>query len=459
MPEPADFSAYDAYINAHWDAYVDELRDFCRRPALAGQRVGLAESSALVQRKVEAIGGTAQVVDVPDGSPAVLAELGSGPRTLLLYNHYDVQPPDPLDGWETPPFEPTIRDGKLYARGVADDRGDLQARFQAIAAYQATLGPLPLRLRWFIEGEEEIGSPHLASVTRDHADALRADWCAWEGAGWDETNTPQIVCGMKGLLYVELHAGGPNRDVHSGAGGVVPNPAWRLVEALHTLRTPDGRFTMDGLEAMVVPPSAQALAAARALPYNEAAIRALYGLDHWQRNLTGQDVLIAQLFEPTGNIAGFNSGYSGPGPKTIVPSTAMVKMDFRLVPNQTPDAMAAALRRHLDAHGFPDVEIRVLSGLPPASTPVDHPLVAAAAAVWQQLGVKQPHIAPMTGGSGPFAAIAADLGIPTVMVAGPGYVDSRVHSPNENIRLNDYRASLRYWGRFFHYLATQMDPA
>jgi acetylornithine deacetylase/succinyl-diaminopimelate desuccinylase-like protein len=452
-----DFSAYDAYIDDHFDAYIAELRDFCAQPALAGQRVGLDETTALVRRKLAALGATSRIVDVPDGAPAVLAELGTGARTVLIYNHYDVQPPDPLDLWESPPFEPAIRNGKFYARGVADDRGDLQARLQAIAAYQATVGPLPLRLRWFIEGEEEIGSPHLARVTRDHADELQADWCAWEGAGWDETDTPSIVCGVKGLLYVELHAQGPNHDVHSGSGGVVPNPAWRLVEALHTMRTPDGRFTMDGLDALVVPPSAAAKAAAAALPYDAETVRQLYGLDHWQRNLTGHDVLFAQLFEPTGNICGFNSGYSGPGPKTIVPSTAMVKIDFRLVPNQTPELMADLVRRHLDAHGFADVEMRILSGLPPASTPVDHPLVAAAAAVWEQVLGAAPHIQPTTGGSGPLAAIATDLGIPTIMVAAPSHMDCRIHSPNENMRLTDYRACLRYWGRFFHYLATEME--
>ena len=447
-----DFSAYDAYIEAHFEEFTGELAAFCALPALAGQRVGLAESSTLVRRKLEALGARATVVDVPDGAPAVLAELGQGARTLLLYNHYDVQPADPLDLWQTPPFEPTIRDGKLYARGVADDRGDLQARIQAIAAYEATIGPLPLRLRWFIEGEEEIGSPHLAAVTEQHADALRADWCAWEGAGWDETDTPNIVCGMKGMLYVELHATGADHDVHSGAGGVVPNPAWRLVEALHSMRTPDGRFTLDGLDDLVAPPDPASLAAARALPFDDAAKRRQIGIARWQRDLQGVEVQLVQMFEPTGNIAGFLSGYTGAGPKTIVPSTAMVKMDFRLVPNQTPDNMADLLRRHLDARGFSDVRIEILGRLPPARTPVSHPLIGAAAAVWEQVGVT-PHIQPMTGGSGPMAAISDDLGIPTVMVAGPGYSGSRIHSPNEHLRLADYRACLRYWGRFFHHLA------
>ena len=456
MPDsPADFTAYDQYIGAHFDAFVDELRAFCARPALAGQRVGLAESSAWVRARLEALGARATVVDVPEGSPAVLGELGEGAHTLLIYNHYDVQPADPLDLWETPPFEPAIRDGKFYARGVADDKGDLLARLQAIAAYQATRGPLPLRLRWFVEGEEEIGSPHLAAVPRDHADALRADWCVWEGSGWDETDTPSIVCGMKGMLYVELHATGPDHDVHSGNGGIVPNPAWRLVEALGTLRTPDGRPALDGLADLVAPPDPAARAAAEALPFDEAKLREVFGIEHWQRNLTGRDVLYAYLFEPTANIAGFHSGYGGPGPKTIVPSTALLKMDFRLVPNQTPAAMADLLRRHLDARGFSNIEMRVLGGLAPAMTPVDSPIVQAAAAVWRSLGVAAPNIHPITGGSGPMAAISAELGIPTVCVAAPEYVRSSIHAPNEHIRLDDYRACLRYWGRLFDYLGRQ----
>src|SRR6478672_158463 len=280
-----EFQAYDAYIEDHFDELIDELRAFCAQPALAGQKIGLAESGAMVRDKIEGLGGHVEFVPIEDGSPVILGELGAGARTLLMYNHYDVQPPEPLELWDSPPYAGAIRDGNFYARGVADDKGDLLARVQAIRAYQATVGPLPLRLRWLIEGEEEIGSPHLAPVVRAHADALRADFCAWEGGGRDEQDRPGVVCGMKGMLYVELHATGPSHDVHSGNGGIVPNPAWRLVHALATIRDAQDRLTLDGLDALVVPPSPADRAAAEAMPFDEAETARLFGVDHWQRGL------------------------------------------------------------------------------------------------------------------------------------------------------------------------------
>jgi acetylornithine deacetylase/succinyl-diaminopimelate desuccinylase-like protein len=257
------------------------------------------------------------------------------------------------------------------------------------------------------------------------------------------------------MLYVELHATGPNRDAHSGAGGVLPNPAWRLVTALATLRDEKGNFVMDGLDELVDPPSEQDMRAAEAMPFDEQAARAVFGLDHWQRGLSGRDVLYAEMFDPTANIAGFHSGYGGAGSKTIVPSTAMVKMDFRLVPHQTPEKMMELLRAHFDRRGYDDIEIVKLGQLYCAKTPVDSPLVQTSADTWRDLGEERVVISPMTGGSGPLSLITSFLGIPTVMTGGPSFAESRVHSPNECIRLKDFKLAIRYWGRFFARLANQ----
>ncbi len=453
-----DFQAYDRYIEDHFAAFVQELQAFCAQPAITAQRIGLAESVALVQRHLLDLGAQVEIVPVPDGAPVILAELGTGPRTLLLYNHYDVQPPEPLDEWASPPFTPTIRGGKLYARGVADDRGDLLARIQAIRVHQATLGPLSLRLRWLIEGEEEVSSPHLAAVVHAHAARLEADYCAWENGTRNEADQPIICCGQKGLLYVELRARGARRDAHSRDGGIVPNPAWRLVQALATIQDRDERITLDGLDTLVVPPGAADLAAAAALPFDAAALAAEYGLTRWQGDRQGREVLAARLFAPTANIAGFTSGYGGPGSKTIVPGTALVKMDFRLVPDQTPEAMRHLLRAHLDRRGFTDVEIVVLGGHRPGKTPVDHPFVQQARAVWETLVPGGAVVEPLSSGSGPFALVAQELGIPTARICGPGYAGSALHAPNEHIRLADYHTSLRYWGRLLDHLAAAPGP-
>lgn len=381
------------------------------------------------------------------------AELGAGERTLLMYNHYDVQPPEPLDLWDSPPYAGEVRDGNFYARGVADDRGDFLSRVLAIRAYRATVGELPLRIRWLIEGEEEVGSPHLAPVVREHAALLDADWCAWEASGRDVGNNPQIICGLKGMLYVELHATGPGYDAHSGLGGILPNPAWRLVIALSTLRDEQGNFVMDGLDELVDPPTEAERRAMDVMPFDEQARLDLYNLKGWQRGLQGREVLRAEMFEPTANIAGFTSGYSGEGAKTIVPSKAVVKMDFRLVPRQTPEKMLALLRAHLARRGYSDIEVRQIGELQPAKTPVDSPLVQAAADVWRAMGVESVVITPMTGGSGPMSLITAELGIPTIMAGGVGFSGSRAHAPNESIRIEDFKNGIRYWGRFFVTLA------
>ncbi|MDQ3929144.1 MAG: M20/M25/M40 family metallo-hydrolase, partial [Chloroflexota bacterium] len=220
-----------------------------------------------------------------------------------------------------------------------------------------------------------------------------------------------------------------------------------------TLRDERGNFVMDGLEDIVDPPTEMEVRAMEAMPFNEESRLAIYGLREWQRGLKGQEVLVAEMFEPTANIAGFTSGYSGEGAKTIVPSKAVVKMDFRLVPRQTPDKMLALLRAHLDRRGYGDVEVVQIGALQPAKTPVDSPLVQAAAEVWRELGEDGVVVAPMTGGSGPMSLITAELGIPTVMAGGLANADSRAHSPNESIRLEDFKSAIRYWGRFFARLA------
>ncbi len=451
--ELREFRAYDRYIDAHFEEFIAELREFCAQPALAGQKIGIAESVAMVKRKLDQLGANSEIVPVDDGAPVILGELGSGARTLLLYNHYDVQPPEPLELWDSPPYAGEVRDGKFYARGVADDRGDLLGRIQAIRAYESTIGALPLRLRWLIEGEEEITSPHLGDIVLTNASRLQADFCAWENGSRNELEQPVVICGQKGLLNVELRATGPVRDVHSRDGGIVPNPAWRLVQALATIKDSDDRITLDGLDALIEPPTPTDLAALDAMPFDEEALKKLYGLGHWQRGLTGRDVLRARLFGPTANIQGLVSGYSGPRSKTIVPSTAVAKMDFRLVPTQSPEKMMELIRAHLDRRGFTDVQLVMLGGRVPGKTPVDHPFIKDALLVWDELEAGGASAQPMTGGSGPFALIANGLGIPTAKICGPGYEGSAIHSPNEHVRLDHYRTSLRYWGRLFARLA------
>jgi acetylornithine deacetylase/succinyl-diaminopimelate desuccinylase-like protein len=433
-----------------------ELGEFLRMPSISAQADAEGDGSfrrcaEWVQEKLQEAGADARIMET-EGHPVVYAEVGEGEKTLLSYGHYDVQPPEPLDLWESDPFEPAVRDGSLYARGVADDKGDVLARIQALRLYAQEHGPLPFKLKFFIEGEEEVGSPNLAPFVREHADLLQADACLWEGSFKDEAGRPMIMCGTKGMAYVELRARGASHDLHSMYGGIAPNPAWRLVQALRTIKDAHGEITVDGLLELADEPSEADLKAIAEIPFDETALKAAWGIESFDRDLSGEDALREMLLKPTANIAGFHSGYGGPGSKTIVPSEAFVKMDFRLVKGQSPEAVVGLIRDHLDKRGFSGVEVVDLHGVEAAKTPVDSPLVATAAQAWRALGA-EPVVYPTIGGSGPTALFTEGLGIPTIMTGSVANANSRIHAPNESVRLDDYLQTVSYFAELFRHFA------
>src|ERR671912_135748 len=401
-------------VDGSREELLGELNEFLRMPSISAredENGDFRNCARWVAGKLEDAGAKASIMET-EGYPVVYAEVGSGESTLLSYGHYDVQPPEPLDLWESDPFEPTIRGGNLFARGVADDKGDVLARIQALRLYAEEHGPLPFKLKFLIEGEEEIGSPNLASFVRSNADLLSADACLWEGSMKDEAGRPMIFCGTKGMAYVELRARGASHDLHSMYGGIAPNPAWRLIQALRTIKDENGEVTLDG-----------------------------------------QDALREMLLRPTANIAGIHSGYTGPGSKTIVPSEALVKMDFRLVAGQSPGPVVELIRSHLRKRGFDDIEVVDLHGVEAAKTPVASPIVRTAIETWEDLGHADAVVYPTIGGSGPTSLIATELGIPTIMTGSVANTDSHLHSPNEWVRLDDYYEAISYFARFFERFA------
>ena len=442
-------------VDSSRDDLLGELEEFLRMPSISAQKDesgGFRECAGWVVGKLEEAGAKARLMET-EGHPVVYAEVGEGERTLLSYGHYDVQPPEPLELWESEPFEPTIRDGGLYARGVADDKGDVLARIQALRLFQEEIGPLPFKLKFLIEGEEEVGSLHLAPFVRDNADLLAADACLWEGSMRDEAGRPMIFCGTKGMAYVELRAKGASYDLHSMYGGIAPNPAWRLVQALRTIKDENGEITLDGLDELAEEPSERDLEAIGRIPFNAEELKASWGVDAFDRDLSGEEALREMLLRPTANIAGFMSGYTGPGSKTIVPSQAFVKMDFRLVAGQSPGPVVELIRSHLNKRGFDDIEVVDLHGVEAAKTPVDSPIVRTAVRTWEDLGHEGAVVYPTIGGSGPTSLIATELGIPTIMTGNVANSGSRLHSPNEWVRLEDYFEAIGYFARFFERFA------
>ena len=431
---------------------LGELEEFLRMPSISARKengsAGFRECAEWVAGKLVEAGAEARIMET-EGHPVVYAEVGEGGRTLLSYGHYDVQPPEPLELWKSEPFEPTVRDGGLYARGVADDKGDVLARIQALRLYSEEHGPPPFRLKFFIEGEEEVGSPNLAPFVRANAELLAADACLWEGSMKDEAGRPMIFCGTKGLAYVELRARGASYDLHSMYGNIAPNPAWRLVQALRTIKDERGNVTLDGLNELAEAPSEKDLEAIRNIPFNAEELKRSWGVDAFDKNLSDEEALGEMLLRPSANIAGFMSGYTGPGSKTIVPSEAFVKMDFRLVSGQSPGPVVELIRSHLRKRGFDDIEVVDLHGVEAAKTPVTSPVVRTAIETWEDLGHADAVVYPTIGGSGPTSLIATELGIPTIMTGSVANTDSRLHSPNEWVRLDDYYEAISYFARFF----------
>jgi acetylornithine deacetylase/succinyl-diaminopimelate desuccinylase-like protein len=369
----------------------------------------------------------------------VYGEIGQGDRTLLIYDHYDVQPPEPLDLWTSPPWEPEIRDGKFYARGVSDNKADLLLRMQAVESWLASEGPLPVKIKWVVEGEEEIGSPNLGKFVMANRELIAgADGCLWEFGAKDIQENPTLVCGLKGIVYLELHAHGAARDLHSGAASIVENPAWRLVWALSTLKNERDEITIDGYAQHVRAPNALELEAASQIPFDTAAELEKFGVKAFINGVRDFEAVKKLYFTPTVTICGLLSGYTGPGGKTVLPNHAFVKLDFRLVPEQTPEIIVELLRKHLDARGFQDIEIRqVEAGEHVARSPLDSKIVRAARAAARTTYGREAIVYPTAAGSGPMYELCQQLGIPAVS-AGASHADSGAHAPNENIRVADY---------------------
>lgn len=424
---------------------VDLLLPLCRMPSVSAEDGAQQETADLVESMLAEAGFVARQLRGDAGPPAVWGELrGASDWTLLLYNHYDVQPADPVELWDSPPFEPSIRDGKLFARGVADNKAQIALRLAAIAAFG---GEPPVTIRWILEGEEEVASPNFESIVSKHGELFRADGCLWEGGALASDGRPDFGLGVKGVLAVRLDVELLSGDAHSGTAGVVPSAAWRLVEALGTLRDPDGRVTLDGLDEAARSPSDEELQAVdESGPLFEQELRDAYGVEHFVADLHGGELLRRLAFSPSLNIAGFHTGYGGPGVKTVLPAQASAWVDFRLVPEQQSDRVLELLRGHLDRRGFTEIQITPLAKAEPAATPLDDPFVRRCAAVAEAVFGKAPLITPMVGGSLPFiATLQRHVGMPGLSVCDNAtYYGCAAHAPNEHIRLADIKPAIEY---------------
>ena len=419
---------------------VEDLKQFLRIPSVSTKPEHKPDMDTCAQwlaGEIRQLGLTASVEPTP-GHPIVLARNDHQPGrpTVLMYGHYDVQPPEPLEQWTTPAFEPDVRNGAIYARGAVDDKGQVWAHVEAVRAWQAN-GGLPVNLIMLVEGEEEIGSENLSAFLRDRKNELKADIAVISDTGQYARGTPAITYGLRGLLYMEIFITGPSHDLHSGIyGGAVPNPANVLVELLATLHDKDGRVNIPGFYDDVVPLSPAEREEWRKLNYDEEAMRkelALPGLC----GEAGYSALERRWARPTCDINGLSGGYQGHGAKTIIPAKASAKVSMRLVPNQDPKKIQAVFEKTIRERcpKYVSVEIVSHSGARAVVTPIDSPAMRKAAAA-VQTGFGKAPVLIREGGSVPVVGYIKDiLGLDTLLV-GFGLPDDRVHSPNEKFDLD-----------------------
>ena len=421
------------------DAYLDELVEFLRLPTVSARNdIPVMQKAAdwLIAR-LESLGAQARLLDSP-GMPVVYAEIkGDSDRTILFYNHYDVQPPEPLDAWSSDPFEPVVRNGMLYARGSDDNKGALMSRIHAVEALLKERGTLPVTVKFLIEGEEESGSQSLPVVVDHNRDLLKADACIWENARRDDAGNPTMTLGNKGMYSFELRARTASADSHSGKANLYPNAIWRLVSALASMRDPQGKVLVDGFYESVTPLSASDEAICRETPANGLRQATKLGLDELVPGNDDYSVNRALFYTPSMNIQGIEGGYTGPGHKTVNPSTAFARLECRLVKGQDPDAVAAMIATHLEKHGYGDIQIvNKKAGAWPSYTATDHPFVKVVAEAGSEVYGKPVVVLPSSPGTGPRFVFRHQPDMP-IIALGVGHANSRAHAPDENIAVED----------------------
>ncbi|MGM0556130.1 MAG: dipeptidase [Myxococcota bacterium] len=436
--------AIQAYIEEHRDRFLEELKDYLRIPSISTDSEHSDDVKACahwLEEHLLGIGIDSVVVEETDGHPIVYAEHGNKPDapTILVYGHYDVQPPDPLELWDSPPFEPEVRDGKIFARGATDDKGQLFAHIKGLEAHLATTGELPVNVKLLIEGEEEVGSPNLDPWVRENADRLAADAVVISDSSMFAPGLPTITYGLRGLTYFEVTVTGPDHDLHSGLyGGAVPNPINELSKLIARLHNEDGSVAIPGFYDDVDELTAEERDEFAALPFDNEEFRAETGAPALQGE-AGYSTLERRWARPTLDCNGIWGGFIGEGAKTVLPSRATAKISCRLVPRQDPAVILELAKNYLEEIAPDTISLRFEPhhGGQPVVVDRDSPTIQAAMRASERAWGTDA-VFTRGGGSIPVVATFAEvLDVPTVLL-GFGLNDDRLHSPNEKFNVENF---------------------
>ena len=425
------------HVDKNMSILVNDLRVLIRQPSVSAKNQGIKKCANLVKNTLKKSGIKAEILSMKDYPPVVYGEVKSKKnpnKTLLFYNHYDVQPVEPVELWDDDPFSGTIKGNKIYGRGSSDDKGELITRVRAIVSFLKMTGDVPCNVKFVIEGEEETGSAHIEEYLKKYRKKFSCDGVIWEFGHVDSKNRPIIDLGMKGLLYVELSLRESKMDAHSSLAVLIKNPAWRLVEAIKTLRDSSGKILIKDWYNEVQKLDKSDIKILKSFPFDEKEFRKEYGIKEFLGNKTGLEIKKSLVAEPTCNIAGIVSGYYGEGAKTVLPAEARVKIDFRLVPKMNPKKQVMRLKRHLKAKGFGDIEIKVYHGEAAARTNPKHTFVSDVTEAARRAFGKYV-LSVSSAGTGPMYAFTNILKAPAIAI-GSTYVFSRIHSPNEFARID-----------------------
>ncbi|MEM7738237.1 MAG: M20/M25/M40 family metallo-hydrolase [Deinococcota bacterium] len=447
-----DLSAVFTHIDTHETQFIDRLLDYLKMPSISAQNIGVEEVAKYLQTMLTKLGFEAELAPTA-GHPVVLGKrhVRDDALTVMLYGHYDVQPPDPLELWDSPPFDPTIRNGRVYARGAGDNKGQHFAQLLALESLLAINKELPCNVIMVLEGEEEVGSPHLADFVREHKDNLKADLVITCDGPVHDSGRPAIKLGARGVMSFDLRAKGAKRDLHSGNfGGVAPNPIWTLTHLLASMKNAQGQITIDGFYDDVLAPTALEQEALANLPLDLDAVKQNLELDHLDAPVE-RGYYERLMFYPTLTINGIHGGYTDEGSKTVLPCKALAKCDIRLVEAMQVDDVFQKLADHVAKHA-PDVEIIRRGAMEPSKTPLESPYTQVISDAIEAAQGETPLLIPSAGGSLPNYAFTQILGIPAFVVpyANP---DEANHAPNENLELSRFIKGIKTGAAMLGHLA------
>jgi acetylornithine deacetylase/succinyl-diaminopimelate desuccinylase-like protein len=430
-------------VDSEIEILTSQLQQLIRVPSVSAKKQPTVTKCAeLVSEIMSKAGIKSELLKLDKNSeqipPIVYGEVKSksnpNGKTILFYNHYDVQPAEPIELWDDDPFSGKIEGNYIFGRGASDDKGELITRIKAVEYFLDEIGDVPCNVKFIIEGEEEIGSSHLEEYLTSYREKFSCDATIWEFGYVDEQERPIISLGMKGLLCVEMHAMCANADLHSSLAVLVENPAWRLVHALKTIRNENGLITIKNWDNDIRDFLPEELECIKQEDFDISEFKKNYGLSKVFNDENIERIKKASVGGVTSNISGLASGYVGEGSKTVLPSTAMAKLDFRLVPDMIPQKQFQLLREHLDKNGFKDIQLKFLSGEPPCRIPVSNEFVKLVEmCAIEEYGNVIKSIS--SAGTGPMWYFNKILNCPCVSI-GSTYKYSRIHSPNEFARID-----------------------